>query len=134
MNNSSFNHFLLYFTIKYSKMKVVITMNYDLNTLEYNKILNKLENYINTEYTLELLYKELPSNNYNKIIDKLNETEELRLLIIKNNSIPFQKLNNVNYLFEKALKDGILYEDEFNEIRKILSLIIDVKITLRILN
>lgn len=102
-------------------------MNYDLNTLEYNKILNKLENYINTEYTLELLYKELPSNNYNKIIDKLNETEELRLLIIKNNSIPFQKLNNVNYLFEKALKDGILYEDEFNEIRKILSLIIDVK-------
>ena len=102
-------------------------MYYDLETLEYNKVINIIANYLNTPYGLLELKSIKPSNNTNEIINNLNETEELRKLIISYHEIPFSNIYNIDSYLEKVSINGIIYEDEFLKINNILLNITNIK-------
>ncbi|MCF0124983.1 MAG: hypothetical protein HUJ68_04385, partial [Clostridia bacterium] len=88
-------------------------MNTNLDKLEFNKILENLQNYCVTFSGKELAKNLYPSNFVNDVKKLLNETEEATILIARNStpsfydyspiSIDLKNLENSNSLSIKSL-------------------------------
>ena len=81
-------------------------MNINFKKLEFNKIIEILQNYCITQKGKELVENLLPSNNFNKVQKSLNETKEAVSLIYKNSTPSFYKFEDID-LSIKNLESGI---------------------------
>ena len=81
-------------------------MNINFKKLEFNKIIEILQNYCITQKGKELVENLLPSNNFNKVQKSLNETKEAVSLIYKNSTPSFYEFEDID-LSIKNLESGI---------------------------
>ncbi len=76
-------------------------MNYDISTLEFEKIKDKINNYIKLDDTRKVLNELFPSNNKNLIEKELNKTDEMRKLIISFSNIDIIDFKDLNHILKK---------------------------------
>lgn len=67
----------------------MIIMYYELETLEFNKIINKVKEFASLNRSKELLDEIKPINDIDLINSMLDETDEMRNFIIKFGEFPF---------------------------------------------
>ncbi|MCF6515817.1 endonuclease MutS2 [Lactobacillus sp. S2-2] len=91
-----------------------------IETLEYNKIKEKIANYILTEKGLDDLNQLEPSNNKENVKDMIDETADGYRIYQLNKEIPIPKVKNINPLVQRLAIDANLSGTEFSTIRKIL--------------
>ena len=91
-------------------------MSFDLEALEFNKILNILSSYTKTNYSKRILENLTPSTNYEEIIKLQNETKEAYLALIKYGDIPLGGLYDIKSALLRAKSGGILNEAELLDI------------------
>lgn len=75
---------------------------YNLEKLEFYKIINDLSNYCITSIGKNLALNLLPSNNKEKIISLLQETKEAINLSIRNYIPPIQNIDEISISLKKA--------------------------------
>ena len=66
-----------------------------LEKLEYNKILETISNFCNTNQGKEICLKLLPSNNYEDVKQSLDETNEALSLIYRNGVPPISEISDI---------------------------------------
>ena len=76
---------------------------YNLNKLEYWKILETLSSFCHTYIGKNLVDKLVPSNNKNKVISLLQETEQAISLIDRNGNPPLSEIENIE-IYVKLLE------------------------------
>lgn len=75
---------------------------YNLEKLEFYKIINELSNYCITSIGKNLAFNLLPSNNPKKVVSLLQETEEAINLSTRNSMPPIQNIDEISIPLKKA--------------------------------
>ena len=83
-------------------------MYYELETLEFNKILDKITKYANLDRSISFIGNIKPINDIDLINEMLDETDEMRNFIIKFGNLPFGYKEDVTNYINMAKKGGIL--------------------------
>jgi len=95
-------------------------MHYDLNALEFEKILLKLKTFAKTNYAKEIIDNLTPSNDYEYIIKINEETKEAFNACVRLSDVPLGGLYEVNGSIRRAKIGGVL---EPNELLNVVGLI-----------
>lgn len=95
-------------------------MRYDIETLEFNKVLEKLKGYTKTNYAKELIDNLSLDNDYDEIITLKAQTKEAFDAIVKLSDIPLGGLMNIKSALRRAKAGGVL---DVNELLDVIGLI-----------
>lgn len=95
-------------------------MHYDLNALEFEKILLKLKTFAKTNYAKEIIDNLTPSNDYEYVIKINEETKEAFNACVRLSDVPLGGLYEVNGSIRRAKIGGVL---EPNELLNVVGLI-----------
>lgn len=87
-------------------------IQYDLITLEFQKILSLLKDYAKTNEAKGKIEKLVPSEDYDKVISLNEETKEAYLAVIKLGDIPLGGLYDVRASIKRAQMGSTLGADE----------------------
>lgn len=98
-------------------------MNYDLNALEFDKILSTLASYVQTEYAKETIKEIQPINELSKVHILLNETYQAFNNIVKFQTIPLGGLNPVKESIQRARIGSILSEYELINVISLINVV-----------
>lgn len=85
---------------------------YDIKTLEYQKILNKLGTYAKTNYAKNKIMGMIPYDDFDEIQKSLFQTSEAYQAIVKLDDIPLGGLFEIKEALERSRIGGILNESE----------------------
>ncbi len=91
-------------------------MRFDSDTLEFNKVLNKLVSYASTNLAKSEIEELKPENNFSNIGEKLDEVEEALNSIIKYDSLPLGGIYNIKNSVIRSSLGGILNASELLDI------------------
>ena len=95
-------------------------MHYDLNALEFEKVLTRLKSYAKTNYAKEIIDVLVPINDYEEVVRLNEETKEAFNACVRLSDIPLGGLYEVNGSIKRAKIGGVL---EPNELLNIVGLI-----------
>lgn len=96
-------------------------MNKDtLTIIEFDKILDKIQEFALTEDAASEIAKIMPSTDYMRIKSLLNETSEAKQILKNSTSIPLLGISGVPFLLDKLSKELILQPDELETIKHVL--------------
>lgn len=107
----------------------MIIMYYELETLEFNKIINKVKEFASLNRSKELLDEIKPINDIDLINSMLDETDEMRNFIIKFGEFPFGSSEDVFNIVMMAKKGGILSIREINLVNELIKTAKNIKRT-----
>lgn len=99
----------------------------DLEKLEFNKVLDILNNYTQTYIGKELVNSLVPSTNKDIVKRLLAETSEATILTLRKGNAPISQIENVNYTLKKLESNGILSTKELLDIANILKISRELK-------
>ncbi len=99
----------------------------DLEKLEYNKILDNLNNYTHTYIGKELVNNLIPSTDKEVVKKLLSETTEATILTLRKGNAPLSQIENINYMIKKLESNGILSAKELLDISNILKISRELK-------
>ncbi len=99
----------------------------DLEKLEYNKILDNLNNYTHTYIGKELVNNLIPSTDKELVKKLLSETTEATILTLRKGNAPLSQIENINYIIKKLESNGILSAKELLDIANILKISRELK-------
>lgn len=91
-------------------------MNYDLNTLEFNKVLEELSKFASTNYAKRRISELTPFASYEEILESSNETKCAFDACVKLSNIPLGGLYDVLDYIKRARIGSILSEQELLDI------------------
>ena len=91
-------------------------MKYDLEALEFNKVLDILCSYAKTDYAKEYITNLTPINEYDAVKELLNETDTAYLAINRLSDIPLGGLYQVKPSIKRSQIGGILEPQELLQI------------------
>lgn len=91
-----------------------------LTILEYNKIIERIKEFALTDDARERIGSIMPSTDYQRIYELLNETTEARTILNTSTSIPLLGVNGTTALLDKLRKEMVLQPDELEKIKHIL--------------
>ena len=104
-------------------------MYFELETLEFNKILDRIKAFSNLDRTKELISNIKPSNDIDVINELLDETSEMRDFIVKFGNFPFGDSRDVFNYINLAKKGGSLSIDEIYLINELIKTSKNIKKT-----
>ncbi|MDE6660474.1 MAG: endonuclease MutS2 [Anaeroplasmataceae bacterium] len=87
-------------------------MQYDLEALEFFDVLAMLKKYAKTNYAKELIEALVPTNDFDEVVKRNQETKEAFMAIVKLSDIPLGGLFQVKGSLERAQIGGILEPQE----------------------
>lgn len=87
-------------------------MIYDLDSLEFDKVLTKIVPYAQTNYAKEEILKLRPSNVYENVLRLLEETETARKMLVSYGNIPLGGVYDLKESLNKAKIGGMLLANE----------------------
>ncbi|MDE6241435.1 MAG: endonuclease MutS2 [Anaeroplasmataceae bacterium] len=87
-------------------------MQYDLEALEFHDVLAILKRYAKTSYAKELIDTLVPTNDFDEVVKRNQETKEAFMAIVKLSDIPLGGLYQVKGSLERAQIGGILEPQE----------------------
>ncbi|MDE7384389.1 MAG: endonuclease MutS2 [Anaeroplasmataceae bacterium] len=87
-------------------------MQYDLEALEFYNVLTILKRYAKTSYAKELIDALVPTNDFDEVIKRNQETKEAFMAVVKLSDIPLGGLYQVKGSLERAQIGGILEPQE----------------------
>ena len=93
---------------------------YDLQTLEFDKILNILINYAKTDYAKKEILENRLKYNYEDILKRQNELKEAYDSIIKYSSIPYVEIKEIKEIIKRSTQGGILTPNELNVVVRLI--------------
>lgn len=91
-------------------------MSFDLEALEFNKIVDILSTYTKTNYAKRILEELKPSLDYDQILKLQAETKEAYQAIVKYSDIPLGGLYDIKSALLRAKSGGVLNESELLDI------------------
>ena len=91
-----------------------------LNIIEYDKIINRLAEFALTDDAKEVISQIMPSTDYERILQLMNETSEARFILENASSVPLLGINGVPGLLTKLKKEMVLQPDELEKIKHVL--------------
>lgn len=91
-------------------------MNYDMNALEFHKVLLRLEEFCKTNYAKQKVKRLSAQPNYEEVIRLQRETKEAYDAIVKYNDIPLGGLVEVKACISRARIGGMLNPQELLDI------------------
>src|SRR5690625_2927682 len=92
-----------------------------LRVLEYNKIIDKLTQHIDTSLGEQLVLNHKPSANYSEVVRLQNETDEATQFIRLNEAIPLGGIFDIRESVKRSSIGGILLANECLEIGSTIS-------------
>ena len=95
-------------------------MNYQKNVLELDKVLDLLKPFCQTNLGKKEIDNIDVLNDYNLIIQKLNEVEELRKIIVSYDQLHFGGITDISNIIKKASIYSILNQSEVLECRSFI--------------
>lgn len=95
-------------------------MFYDTNTLEFKKVLDKLQNYASSSYSKEKILELEISNNARKISMMLDEVDDALKIHVKYGLVPFAGLHDQNALIKRIRLKANLSISDFLALRDLL--------------
>ncbi|MCR5462291.1 MAG: endonuclease MutS2 [bacterium] len=104
-------------------------MYYEVETLEFNKIINKIKEFTSLNRSKELLDDIKPINDIDLINSMLDETDEMRNFIVKFGEFPFGSSEDVLSAIKMAQKGGILSVYEINLVNELIKTSKNIKRT-----
>lgn len=107
----------------------MIIMYYEVETLEFNKIINKIKEFTSLNRSKELLDEIKPINDIDLINSMLDETDEMRNFIVKFGDLPFGSSEDVFSAVKMAQKGGILSIREINLVNELIKTSKNIKRT-----
>ncbi len=99
----------------------------DLEKLEFNKVLDILNEYTHTYIGKELVTSLIPSNDKNIVKRMLAETTEANILILRKGNAPISQIENISITLKKLESNGILSTKELLDIAHILKISRELK-------
>lgn len=99
----------------------------DLEKLEFNKVLDILNEYTHTYIGKELVSSLVPSNDKDIVKRMLAETTEANILILRKGNAPISEIENINISLKKLESNGILSAKELLDIAYILKISRELK-------
>lgn len=99
----------------------------DLEKLEFNKILDILNEYTHTYIGKELVHSLNPSTDKNIVKRLLAETTEATILILRKGNAPISQIENISIALKKLESNGILSSKELLDIAHILKISMELK-------
>ena len=87
-------------------------MRYDLDAIEFQDVLSRLQKYAKTNYAKERIASLFPTNDYDAVLALNQETREAFQATIKLSDIPLGGLFEVNGSLDRAAIGGILSSEE----------------------
>lgn len=99
----------------------------DLEKLEFNKVLDILNEYTHTYIGKELVTSLIPSNDKNIVKRMLAETTEANILILRKGNAPISQIENISITLKKLESNGILSTKELLYIAHILKISRELK-------
>ena len=108
---------------------MVINMYYELETLEFKKVLDKIKVLSSLDRTKALIDEIKPLNDLNLIQNMLDETSLMRDFIIKFGELPFGLKEDVFKYVEVSKKGGTLSISEINLINELIKTTKSIKRT-----
>lgn len=99
----------------------------DLEKLEFNKVLDILNEYTHTYIGKELVSSLVPSNDKDIVKRMLAETTEANILILRKGNAPISEIENINISLKKLDSNGILSAKELLDIAHILKISRELK-------
>lgn len=99
----------------------------DLEKLEFNKVLDILNEYTHTYIGKELVTSLIPSTDKNVVKRMLEETSEANILILRKGNAPISQIENINIALKKLESNGILSTKELLDIAHILKISRELK-------
>ncbi|MBP5444568.1 MAG: endonuclease MutS2 [Acholeplasmatales bacterium] len=104
-------------------------MYFELETLEFNKILDKIVAYANLDRTVSYIKDIKPINDLDLINELLDETDEMRNFIVKFGNLPFGDRKDVFSFINLAKKGGTLSISEIYLINELIKTSKNIKKT-----
>lgn len=101
---------------------------YDINTLEFNKILNNLANYAKSNYAKNEILENRLDYSYNEIKKRIDEVNCCHDAIIKYGDLPICVINNIREIIKRSSQGGILTPNELNDVVKLIDNVKDVNL------
>ncbi|MCR5350307.1 MAG: endonuclease MutS2 [Acholeplasmatales bacterium] len=95
---------------------------YDYNTLELDKVLSMLSNFIITDYAKEKLLSFDYDYSYDEIVKRQKETKEAYDSIVKLSNLPISGLRPVLMPIKRSMQNGILRGNELLDIVKLIDI------------
>ncbi len=99
----------------------------DLEKLEFNKVLNILNEYTHTYIGKELVNSLTPSTDKTIVKQLLSETTEATILILRKGNAPISQIENINIILKKLDSNGILSAKDLLDIAHILKISRELK-------
>lgn len=99
----------------------------DLEKLEFNKVLDILNNYTHTYIGKELVLSLVPSNNKDIVKRILAETTEATILVLRKGNAPISQIENISISLKKLESNGILSSKELLDIAHVLKISRELK-------
>ena len=99
---------------------------YDFTTLEFNKILNMLINYVKSSYAKDIILKNDIDYSYDSIIKRQNELKDSNQAIIKYGDIPYIEIPKIKEIIKRSQTGGILNPNELNDVVRLIDVSKDV--------
>ncbi len=104
-------------------------MYYELETLEFNKILDEITKYSALDRSIDFIKDIKPTNDISLINSMLDETDEMRNFIIKFGLLPFGSREDVTNFINMAKKGGILSIKEIYLVNELIKTSKNIKKT-----
>ena len=104
-------------------------MYFELETLEFKKILDEITKYSNLDRSKELIRNIKPTNDILLINMLLDETDEMRNFIIKFGELPFGSNKDIYKYILTAKKGGSLSIEEISLINELIKTVKNIKKT-----
>ena len=98
----------------------MISMFFDTNTLEFAKVLNKLQSFAHSNFSKEKILGLEISNNPRKISTMLDEVDDALKIHVKYGLVPFEGLNTQNGLIKRIRLKANLSISDFLALRDLL--------------
>ena len=99
----------------------MVNIMYDFETLEFNKIINRLTEYAICDFSKnEIMHYDNKDYNYADIIKMQNEVEEAFNAIVKLDSAPIHDLSGIDDILKKAEKGAILSAKELLKVNELI--------------
>lgn len=96
-------------------------------TLEYEKVIEKLSEHTVSKLGREKIRKIKPSSKKDVIIEKLEETEDVALLIRLSGGIPLAQFEDIRPHLKRVRVQGMLNGKEIAEIGRMLKTLREIK-------
>lgn len=99
----------------------------DLEKLEFNKVLDILNEYTHTYIGKELVNSLIPSTDKNIVKRMLTETTEATILILRKGNAPISEIEKIHITLKKLESNGILSSKELLNLAHILKISRELK-------